>query len=857
MIKLAQGNAMLGGSEQKRILKSNWIYGSLENYITSNKEDFWDYHETIKDLIDNIDLSNYNNDDLKKLIDRLEYIKNILILLSNPSKLNINGVSELKHLQKLSLAWYINFLLWSIEKWNDTWFIVIPPWQWKTLLTLLLSSLDNKKTIILTDTNTNKWQFLLDSKKLPWLDWKISEIKTWNNNDSKVLLWWWDSFLSALENWNIDLSQYSTIFIDEADVNWLSTRQQFILNWYSQKYWIKVVWLTATEEQVNKSLTDFYKYEVLRFSIPESLPELFRLWEIPNMTFSDVYIDWELILSKKIGINSSDVQDEDIDKFIKNSNWIDKILDYHFKHNSWKKFIFWMRNNTLNDFIIERALSKWLIIESLDWTMSEEKRLNVIKRLKNWEIDWIIWSRLTWRWLDIPECEVVYNSTLTYSPQIFWQLKWRWFRLDQSNQRKHSKLVTFLPRDVFLEQSNLQTGIKERSNYILPLCFEAFVNPKFFSKESIERRRTWSNNFNLSELKEDQILSIKTILNKLVSSRTHWNFTWKPELLTNIIRHFSWPLTMHSLINYLLKIKWSTVSKYFSEKKRDITEEEDKEFKKLMSIYMPNGFKELTLHDEKELITKYFSVVDVEEKRKVLDELLSYHYSIVIAIAQNISKTSWFDVEDLIQAWLEVIIKRIYNFIPWSRLSWFVAVNALSWMSKYISENHALLRLPVHIWLVISKVKWILFNSEKELSTSEKLDIIEKELSEKTQHDIKLISWVLLNIIDWTNEIFDERIHNNPNSYLNNSQEDLFMDLEFNRIIRWFLLKSLRPSQERIIRMRFWIWWLDRDEMTYEEISKWYWVSRERIRQIIVRSLRKIKDWGRFKVLLSLLKNDN
>lgn len=850
-------------SESKIELNTNIMFGLVEEYLEANKDNFWDFFDLIKETIDNLDFLDYIQNDFISIIDRLKFIKKIIHLLSNLWELNITWISELKHLQKLALVWYINFLLWSLNKSNNTWYIVIPPWQWKTILSLLLANLDNRKTIILTDTNTNKSQFLKACEKISDLEGKYVDIDTQESNSWKVLIWWWASFLSAVEKWHIDLSKYSTIIIDEADVNWLSDRYQHKLKSYADKYWIKIIWLTATEEQVSRNLRDFYEYEVLRFSIPESLPELFKLWEVPNMTFSDVYIDSELILSKELWKNDSDIEDEDVDKFIKNSDWIEQIIDYHFVNNRWKKFILWMRNNTLNNFIIEKANSRWLNIESLDWTMSDKKREEVLKRLKEWKIDWIIWSRLIWRWLDIPECDLVYDSTITYSPQIFWQLKWRWFRLDIENENKHTRLVTFLPKSVIVKSDkiswesvdDIDDEWKKWKPYILPLCFEAFVNPEFFSKESLERRREWEINYNLWDLEAEEILSIKRVLSKLKTLKTYWNFIWKPELLTQIIRNFKGALTMSALINYLLKVKWNLVSKYFNESKRNIPTEEEEEFSRLMSIYMPKGIKDLTLQDERELLSEYFFSDDPEKKKKILDELLSYHYPIVISIAQNVSRASGFDVEDLIQSWIESVIKNIYNFKQWTRFSWYVAVYALSWITRYTSENQWVVNIPVHIWDIVRKVKWIIINSEKYLDTQEKLEIIREELSKKVTINIDLLSWIILNIVDGTNETFDEEVHSGDIVVYDN-QEHKVSEIEAKIIIWKILLQNLSPKDERLVRMKYWIWNWQIREMTLDEIGQKMWVTRERIRQIIFKSLNKInKPWERRRLLVLAFEN--
>ena len=61
------------------------------------------------------------------------------------------------------------------------------------------------------------------------------------------------------------------------------------------------------------------------------------------------------------------------------------------------------------------------------------------------------------------------------------------------------------------------------------------------------------------------------------------------------------------------------------------------------------------------------------------------------------------------------------------------------------------------------------------------------------------------------------------------------------------LLKTLHPNEEKVIRMRFGIG-VDRDH-TLEEVGKCLSLTRERVRQIEAKALRKLKHPGRLKVL--------
>ncbi len=68
------------------------------------------------------------------------------------------------------------------------------------------------------------------------------------------------------------------------------------------------------------------------------------------------------------------------------------------------------------------------------------------------------------------------------------------------------------------------------------------------------------------------------------------------------------------------------------------------------------------------------------------------------------------------------------------------------------------------------------------------------------------------------------------------------------------ILKSLTPREEKVLKMRFGI---DvASEHTLEEVGKDFSVTRERIRQIEVKALRKLRHPSRSKKLLAFFEKD-
>jgi RNA polymerase primary sigma factor len=67
------------------------------------------------------------------------------------------------------------------------------------------------------------------------------------------------------------------------------------------------------------------------------------------------------------------------------------------------------------------------------------------------------------------------------------------------------------------------------------------------------------------------------------------------------------------------------------------------------------------------------------------------------------------------------------------------------------------------------------------------------------------------------------------------------------------VLASLTPREERVLRMRFGIGM--NNDHTLEEVGQQFSVTRERIRQIEAKALRKLKHPSRSRILRSLLDN--
>ena len=131
----------------------------------------------------------------------------------------------------------------------------------------------------------------------------------------------------------------------------------------------------------------------------------------------------------------------------------------------------------------------------------------------------------------------------------------------------------------------------------------------------------------------------------------------------------------------------------------------------------------------------------------------------------------------------------------------------------------------------------------------------------KSQHEVrKLIAGPTVFICDECVELCMDIVGDEEDSHLGDFIEDKNAIMPIDAAIQSNLretttrtLASLTPREERVIRMRFGIG-MNTDH-TLEEVGHQFSVTRERIRQIEAKALRKLKHPSRSRILRSFLDN--
>jgi RNA polymerase primary sigma factor len=299
-----------------------------------------------------------------------------------------------------------------------------------------------------------------------------------------------------------------------------------------------------------------------------------------------------------------------------------------------------------------------------------------------------------------------------------------------------------------------------------------------------------------------------------------------------------------NLANFLNENKkWKS---FFTKNKKEFLYTRDRLIEISKKLSIPVG-------DYKKLVSRIQK--GERESRLAKKEMVEANLRLVISIAKKYTNRG-LQFLDLIQEGNIGLMKAVDKFEY--RRGYKFSTYATWWIRQAITRSIAdqarTIRIPVHMIETINKI----IRTQRLILSEHGREATPEELAKKLRMPLDKVRKVLK--ISKEPVSLEKQVGDEEDSNLGNFIEDQNALMPLDQAIRSNLneattkiLATLTPREERVLRMRFGVG-MNTDH-TLEEVGLQFSVTRERIRQIEAKALRKLKHPSRSKQLKSFLDN--
>jgi RNA polymerase primary sigma factor len=355
------------------------------------------------------------------------------------------------------------------------------------------------------------------------------------------------------------------------------------------------------------------------------------------------------------------------------------------------------------------------------------------------------------------------------------------------------------------------------------------------------------NSLQLASSELEQLVQLHYVENKKILSLEGVLFRLAQE--SNISREEFVKFYVGNEINPNLKNflnenkKWKS---FFAKNKKEFLYTQDRLIEISKKLSIPVG-------DYKKLVSRIQK--GERESRLAKKEMVEANLRLVISIAKKYTNRG-LQFLDLIQEGNIGLMKAVDKFEY--RRGYKFSTYATWWIRQAITRSIAdqarTIRIPVHMIETINKI----IRTQRLILSEHGREATPEELAKKLRMPLDKVRKVLK--ISKEPVSLEKQVGDEEDSNLGNFIEDQNALMPLDQAIRSNLneattkiLATLTPREERVLRMRFGVG-MNTDH-TLEEVGLQFSVTRERIRQIEAKALRKLKHPSRSKQLKSFLDN--